>query len=419
MHLLYPSIPSVPLQWNLAASFTQSPYNQIGPFSANLFFLVIGFSYLLSREVCFSIWFFYLFYKAEILLCAINNWDMPAPLGWFSEKQFHSLQAFGGALALLAWTLWSSRHHLRNVWAKALNEPRSAAIDDSNEMLSYRATIVGLVLCYGGMGLWQFLAGVPVILIGLSLFLVTLAIVVISWLVCQAGMLFMAMPFSNIDIVSSTVGTSAFPIAPLYAVYCAETSYIYNTREMLAPSVLNGAKAASASRLDAHRLLGAMASSVAVAVVVSTIASLALPYYNGGGNSLKNSWTYSTGPQLPLKVLANAATVPYVGSVVNLMHLSGGFMGVFGLLVARSAFSGIGLHPIGFLGASTFATQQLWFSFFLGWTGKYVIQRYGGMRGYRLFLPIFLGLIVGDVVNATAWVVLGILTETGYNIMPP
>jgi hypothetical protein len=418
MHLLYPTIPDLPLGWNLASYFTTSPWNQIGQFSALIFFLVIGFSYLLPREVCFSIWFFFLFYKGEILLGAYNNWDIPAPLGWFSEKQFHTLQAFGGALALLTWTLWSSRNHLRNVWRKALGEADSALIDDSAEMLSYRGMLLGILLCYGGMGLWLSLAHVPTVLIGLSLFLVTLALVVISWLVCQAGMLFMAMPFSNIDIVSSTIGTAQFPIPPLYALYCAETSYIYNTREMLAPSLLNGAKASSSARFDSRRLLGAMAASVAVSILVSVWTSLELPYYNGGGNALKNAWTYSVGPQLPLKVFANAASVPYVGSWVNVLHLSGGFLGVLGLLIARSTVSGLVLHPIGFLGASTYATQQLWFSFFIGWAAKFAIQHYGGMRGYTLALPFFLGLIVGDVMNAMVWVVLGYLTGTGYNIMP-
>jgi hypothetical protein len=225
-HLLYPNVPEIPLHWNLMDYFTASPWNQMGLFTASLFFLVVGFSYLLSREVCFSLWFFFLFYKGEILLCACNNWDMPGPLGWFSEKMFHSLQSFGGAVALLVWTVWTSRRHLRNVWAKALGEPGAGRIDDSEEMLPYRALVAGIVLCYGGMGLWLSVAGVPPVLVGLSLFLVTLALVVISWLVCQAGMLFMAMPFSNIEIVSSTVGTAAFPIAPMYVLYCAETSYI-------------------------------------------------------------------------------------------------------------------------------------------------------------------------------------------------
>ncbi len=417
MHLLYPSVPDIPLQWNLNDYLTVSPWNQIGLFPAMIFLLVIGLSYLLSTEVAFSLWFFFLFYKLEILLCAIYNWDMRAPLGWYSQKMFHALQAFGGATGLLVWTLWTARGHLRAVWEKATRSPHASRIDDSAEMLSYRATVLGLFISYGGMGLWLYLAEVPLLLIALSLFLTTLALVVISWLVCQAGMLFMAMPYGNIDIVSSTVGTASLKIPPLYTLYSAEGSFIYNTREMVIPSLLNGAKTADAARFSVRPLVWAMALSVGVGLVVSAWASLWLPYYNGGGNAMANAWTYSTGPQLPLRIFGAAASVPYVGSWTNWLHIFGGFVGVFGLLASRSLWN-VGLHPIGFLGASTHAVHSLWFSFFLGWLCKWLLQRYGGMKDYTMALPFFLGLIVGDVLNAIVWVVLGYLTNTGYNIMP-
>nr|CAA9293024.1 hypothetical protein AVDCRST_MAG63-4512 [uncultured Armatimonadetes bacterium] len=70
------------------------------------------------------------------------------------------------------------------------------------------------------------------------------------------------------------------------------------------------------------------------------------------------------------------------------------------------------------MGASIHATHALWFSMFLGWFFKSLVLRYGGMRGYNAALPFFLGLIVGDVLNAVAWIVLGYLTGTGYRILP-
>jgi hypothetical protein len=97
LHLLYPSVPDIPTSWNLLEYLATSPWDQLGQFSATLYLLVIGLSYLLSTEVCFSLWFFFLFYKFEILLCAVYNWDMPGPLGGHSQKLFHALQAFGGA----------------------------------------------------------------------------------------------------------------------------------------------------------------------------------------------------------------------------------------------------------------------------------------------------------------------------------
>jgi hypothetical protein len=379
--------------------------------------LVIGLAYLLPAEVAFSLWFFFLVYKGQILLCALYNWDMPGPLGGHSQKLFHALEAFGGAVALTAWVLWTMRGHLRDVWEKATNGPRAHAIDDRGEMLGYRATVLGLCLSFGGMALWLFLAGVPVALVALSLVMITLALVVVSWAVCQAGMLFMAMPYAPIDILGSTMGTAGLPIPALYTLFRAEASFIYNTRELLLPSLLNGAKTADAANFSPRPLFRAMAASVALCLVVSTVASLYVPYYFGGGNSLANAWTYNTGPQIPLKFFGSAASVPYVGSWTNALHIAGGFVLVLGLLLLR-AMTGFGLHPIGFISASVYAVHMLWFSLFWGWLFKTLILRYSGQRGFLALLPFFLGLIVGDVLNGALWIALGYLTGTGYQVMP-
>jgi hypothetical protein len=275
LHLLYPSVPDIPLAWNVSDYFTVAPWNQTGWLPANLYFLVIGLAYLLSAEVCFSLWFFFLFYKAEVLLCALYNWD--ARGGISSYTLFHSLQSFGGAIALLAWTLWTARAHLRDVWEKAIGGPRAAAIDDSGEMLSYRATVLGLGLSFGGIALWLFLAGVPVALILLSLLVMVLALLVVTWMVAQAGMLFIQMPFLTLDIVSSTVGTAPFKVPPLYTMHRFDAIFFWDTRELMMPSILNGAKAADAARFPARPLFRAMVASVGVGLVVSAVASLALP----------------------------------------------------------------------------------------------------------------------------------------------
>jgi hypothetical protein len=126
---------------------------------------------------------------------------------------------------------------------------------------------------------------------------------------------------------------------------------------------------------------------------------------------------YNAAPQKPLLLFGGMASTPYVGSWTNGLHVLGGFVGVLGLLMCR-AYLGIGLHPIGFLGASVHATHALWFSMFLGWLFKSLVLRYGGMRLYALLLPFFLGLIVGDALNAVIWIALGHATGTGYRILP-
>ena len=414
VHLLYPSIPDITLQWNLLDYLTIPPWNQLDVFPLALYPLMIGLTYLLPREVAFSFWFFFLVYKFEILLCALYNWQMPGVLGGHGAKQFHALQSFGGAGGLLAWVAWSGRNHWTFLKEQASSSHQS---EESRELLSARATVGGLLASYGGIALWLALAQVPLPLIALALFLMTLVLVVIAWMVCQAGMLFVQTAYSSIDIVAAIRGSAGLSLPPLYTEYRFESSFFLNTREMVAPSVLEGAKAAETLGLSPTPLLRAMAVSVTLSVLVSAIASVMLPYYSGGATSIGNDWVYNGAPLKPLILFGGMADVPYVGAASNGLHVLGGFVGVLGLLLCR-AYLGVGLHPIGFLGASVSATHLLWFSMFLGWLVKSLALRYGGMPLFLRFLPFFLGLIVGDVVNAVLWIALGHATGIGYRILP-
>jgi hypothetical protein len=57
-------------------------------------------------------------------------------------------------------------------------------------------------------------------------------------------------------------------------------------------------------------------------------------------------------------------------------------------------------------------------SIFLGWLFKYIILRYGGLRGYRTARPLFLGLIFGEYSIGGVWLVVGLITGRGYKILP-
>jgi hypothetical protein len=341
---------------------------------------------------------------------------MPGAQG-YGDREFHSLQAYGGGLALVAWTLWTGRTHFRDVFEKAFNGPRARSIDDSNELIPYRGAVFGLFIAYAGIALWLFAARVNLLLILLSLVTMTLALIVISWVVCQAGMLFMAQPYGSMDIIKSIFGTAAFKIPDMFTMTRFESMFFYDTREMLAPSLLMGMKTAEAGRFKVRPLLAAMIATVLIGFAVSLYASLQLPYYNGGGNSLNNEFTYHWAPEKPLSFLSGAAGLPYRGYWTNIFNIIAGFAGVLGLLILRAQFN-IGLHPIGFLCASVYAMNMLWVSIFIGWLFKTIISRYGGMKGYLGGMPFFLGLILGDVINGIIWIILGYATKVGYAVLP-
>ena len=416
LHQLYPALPQLETTISLDSYLTVPPWNQIGQMPLLFYPLVVGLAYLLSAEVAFSLWFFFLFYKAEILLGAMYNLSMPGSLGSPAEKQFHALQGLGGAAGLVGWTLWTARSHLRDVWKKAVGSPRAARIDDRQEMFSYRATVIGLLLSYAGMGLWLYLAAVPWPLVALSLFLLTLSLITVSYVVTQAGTLYMAMPCMAIDAVGATLGTHHAAAGAWYTLQRIECMFYRDTRELLLPEVLSGAKVAEGGRFNPRSLFPAMAA-VVLAVAVSLVASLQLPYYNGGANTFPSDWTFRTGPMRPLQMAASIASTPIPGSWSGYLHTAGGLLGMLGLLALRSRF-GFGLHPIGFIGASVVSGRMLWFSIFLGWLCQTIPLRFGGLRAYRLGLPFFIGLILGDVLNAIVWTVVGSITGVGYNLLP-
>ena len=61
------------------------------------------------------------------------------------------------------------------------------------------------------------------------------------------------------------------------------------------------------------------------------------------------------------------------------------------------------LHPIGLLMVETHYGNIAWISVMFGWLIKVLILRYGGARLYRQAQPLFLGLIVGEVIAAVFW----------------
>jgi hypothetical protein len=96
----------------------------------------------------------------------------------------------------------------------------------------------------------------------------------------------------------------------------------------------------------------------------------------------------------------------------NTMAVSGmgvGFLTTLGLLMARLRWFGFPLHPIGYAISSSWSINITWLPLFIAWAIKGLTMRFGGLRAYRLFLPFFLGLILGDCVMGSIWAVLSLV----------
>jgi hypothetical protein len=389
--------------------FTDFPLNQLGYFALSFHPMVIGVTYFLPQDVAFSAWFFYLLVKAENLLAALAGFRSAGAGPSVREIPYTGEQGLGSFLAIACLSLWSARAHLGAVWRQAMGTERA---DDDGEILSYRTAVIGLGGAVAAVVLFAVWGGMP---LGMALGffgLYLLMIVTIARLRAEAGPLLHYGPdMSPHRLLTQIPGPRAWDGAAL-------TTLTYFTwmdsdyRTVALPQQLE------ATRINdgriAPRQLGRwlMVASI-LAVVSSWVIVLAL-YYHYGASTPRgdNGWRVYNG-RMPFEVLSGWLANPLPAEPGRLLWVGVG-TAITGLLtIARSRFAWWPLHPAGFaMVHAGYTMHWVWLPTFFGWLAKGLILRYGGMALYRRGMPFFLGLILGDIVIACLWSMLGVLLDT-------
>jgi hypothetical protein len=104
LNWLYPSIPRIPVQHVDVSGqgiFATRPWSAVGFTCYSFYPFAIGLGYLLPLDLLFSCWFFYLFWKAQLVTSASLALDVTPDFPFIRE------QAFGGYLAILAFMFWN------------------------------------------------------------------------------------------------------------------------------------------------------------------------------------------------------------------------------------------------------------------------------------------------------------------------
>ena len=123
----FPNVPEIPIvnAFQFRDYFVERPWSSIRNTTINLYPFVIGLVFFLPTDLAFSCWFFFIFFRLEIVLTtAVGVRDLPG-------FPFLSEQAGGGYMGLGLLALWLSRRHLRGVWRTLWGRPGGA--DDSRE----------------------------------------------------------------------------------------------------------------------------------------------------------------------------------------------------------------------------------------------------------------------------------------------
>jgi hypothetical protein len=180
------------------------------------------------------------------------------------------------------------------------------------------------------------------------------------------------------------------------------------------PHQLDGFRMAMAAGISLRQLVFAMAAAVAIAITVAFWSGLFVWYSLGA--AAKTDWWRTEMGMIPfLELHSQLASPPRADLAAASFDAVG--LGVTCLLAfLRMRFLGFPLHPVGYAMANTYSWGHLPVPFFIAWLTKTLVLRYGGMRLYRRSLPLFLGLIMGDLLNGAFYTLMGAVVQM--NVYP-
>ncbi|MFT5376063.1 MAG: hypothetical protein ACI906_002897 [Candidatus Latescibacterota bacterium] len=379
-----------------------------------LSFPMVGFSYLINLDIALSLWFFNLLAKIMQGAMGILGIASTQKLGIFgaASKPILAHQGQGAFFVLVFFGLWLARSHLRAVWRKAVAGDET--VDDSQEIMSYRAALICLVSGYLIMAAWLTLAGMP-LWAALSTLVLALTIFVgLTRVVAESGVAAAVSPLIASATLVSAVGSSV--LGPAGMVGLAYTHvWGADIRTFVMASCIHSLKLSEGMGKNVRPLFWVMLLAIFLSLIGSVWTILYLAYEYGGINL--NGWFFGSGARAPFDFIAEKLKTPTEPSLEGWGNtLFGGSLMAL-LMMARHRLLWWPLHPIGYPISMVWLMDQLWFSIFLAWFLKLVIMKYGGPSLFRRAKPFFLGLIVGQFTGAGLWLVIDYLTGMSDNVV--
>jgi hypothetical protein len=361
---------------------------------------IIGVTYFINLDVAASLWVFHLLLRVQTGVFNQLGFQLTGrnPI-LCSSSAATSHQAMGAAIVLAATVLWAARRHLRDVFRKALFGAED--VNDDDEILSYRAAVVG-----GGISAvfavgWLAASGLSWAAATIFLAAALLVFFVITRIIAVGGIGFCAgwllpQPFMAYGFGHGFLGQKGLVSLGFQYSWAAE----YRTSVMT--SAINGMKLIQDRGHRPRRVFWAMMIAILAAFAGAMLIAVYLNYTRGGANMRQHGV-----PRIAFDFveyhLRNEVTGQMIWERWGFTAIGGAVMTA--LIYVRHHWAAWPLHYVGFVVADSWVMAVAWWSVFLGWLAKLIILKAGGAEAYRRYTPVFLGLIFGQLMCGGVWMV--------------
>lgn len=414
----WPDIRKVPLWWGFRA--------------CGLYFCIVGLSYFVSSDISLSLGI------SHLVAMIFGVWFFKSTGTPLTDTQVSMFRA-GGYLAFGGILLFTGRTYYWAVIRKALFCGKPTDHDAASVMAArvFLLCMLGFVILLSASGLDWFIA----ILFTLIL---TLMFLVLTRLVCEAGIPFIQSGWAPGSLLGSLLGPAAMGPRPLVWIGYLGTVLAQDPRECLMPYAATALKAMDDAKIRLRRGFWFLVVMLVAAVAVGFVTSHWV-LYNYGGSGMDALASVGV-PQQCFDASANSIT-----ELVNLdlMARSSETSGlaklgllspvsedispfVIGILLVllcsllRFRFTRFPLHPAIFMVMYSFPNAKIWYSFLIGWCVKTLIVRFGGGKVYQHLKPVFIGIITAELVTVGAAITISLITYAitgeakgiGFGILP-
>jgi hypothetical protein len=404
LHNYYSYLPSV----TLSSGVPIFRATQMLPFYMS--FPTVGFTYLINLDISLGLWVFGLIAileKGLFHFLGVHSPELSSAYG-LPAYPFLAHQGMGAMIVLVFFGLWVGRNHLLGVWRAALG--KADGDDDSDEILSYRTAVFGILGSILVMSIWLWQSGLSTWwFIFLFLFGTFIAYLGLTRIVVQGGVAVARSPMIGTDFLILGVGSSSLGAGDMLSlaftfIWAADIS------TFVMASSANGLKLVSETNPGKRKRLLFWGMIIAIVVTFfSTFWMLTSEAYKHGGINFvgQGRWSFIPGAKYPFEFASQAINTPvdphpggwvFKGIGATLMTL---------LMIARRRYLWWPLHPLGFpISVLGYPVLTVWISVFIAWLFKAIILKYGGPKLYRKGRPFFLGLIAGQFIVMGVWLII-------------
>ncbi|RKY04297.1 hypothetical protein DRP77_04250 [Candidatus Poribacteria bacterium] len=370
-----------------------------------LSFPMLGFFYLVHLDVAFSLWFFNILSLLARGFMTYFGIRITENLGIYGARSpLFAHLGMGAITVLVVAGFWNGRRHLKDVARKAVLGARD--VDDSDEIMSYRAAFWSLILGLGFMGVWLHLSGMPAWAVPIFLFAVFVIFIGLTRIVAESGMAEAVASTIGSSFVVSSFGSRALGPEGLVSM---GLTYVWSAdvRTFVMASCTNGLKVIDDRRIRKRPVFWAVMASIVITSVTAIWMIMKLAYERGGLNG--NPWFFGGGAKAPYNYVASKLLSPEGPNWTGWYIKGAGALIMGMLMILRARFLWWPFHPIGFAIGPIWIMDQIWFTCFLAWMIKLALVRWGGLKVYRSARPIFLGLILGQFVCNGVWILIDLI----------